>query len=32
MTIDGNAAARIASDLSGALVQRRAVKEKRTAT
>ena len=31
MTIDGNAAARIASDLAGALTQRRAVKEKRTA-
>ena len=32
MTIDGNAAMRIASDLAAALVQRRAVKEKRTAT
>ncbi|MGC9953800.1 MAG: NTP transferase domain-containing protein [Rhizomicrobium sp.] len=31
MTIDGNAAARIASDLAGALAQRRAVKERRTA-
>jgi spore coat polysaccharide biosynthesis protein SpsF len=31
MTIDGNAAARIASDLAGALAQRRAVREKRTA-
>jgi spore coat polysaccharide biosynthesis protein SpsF len=31
MTIDGNAAARIASDLAGGLAQRRAGKEKRTA-
>jgi spore coat polysaccharide biosynthesis protein SpsF len=31
MTIDGNASARIASDLAGALAQRRAVREKRTA-
>jgi hypothetical protein len=31
MTIDGNACARIAADLAGALAQRRAVKEKRTA-
>ena len=32
MTIDGNASARIASDLAGALAARRAVNEKRTAT
>jgi spore coat polysaccharide biosynthesis protein SpsF len=31
MTIDGNASARIASDLAGALAQRRAIKGKRTA-
>jgi UDP-N-acetylglucosamine 2-epimerase len=32
MTIDGNAAARIASDLASALAQRRAIKEQQTAT
>ena len=32
MTIDGNASARIASDLAGALSARRAVKERETAT
>jgi spore coat polysaccharide biosynthesis protein SpsF len=32
MAIDGNASTRIASDLAAALAQRRAVKEKRTAT